>query len=169
MTMAPALIFLCATRRCVCEGGFVYEGDHEWEDLSPTRREWNRSAIDHYDIKARSLADVLGVARPVVVGGRLVCGGELLGAIRAVIGGFEADPHAPQPALEALALIEHNRKALERALDGWRYGPQKDSARKHNPALRPYSELDEEQRRYDREAIVEVFRFLVRGEGGGGG
>jgi len=154
-------------------GEYLYEGDLDWEDLSPTRREWNRSAIDHYDIKARTLADLLGVERGVErgvegAGGGPRCAAPLYEAMRALVRAFEDDPAAPQPHLERLAAIEHNRKALERALDGWRYGPQKDSARKHNPSLRPYEELTEEQRRYDREAIVEVFRFLCAPRGDGG-
>ncbi len=50
---------------------------------------------------------------------------------------------------EFLARLEHARWNAERLLDGWRYGKEKDLAKKLNPCILPWDKLDAETRRYD--------------------
>jgi len=57
--------------------------------------------------------------------------------------------------VEQLALIEHQRWAADRYLDGWSYGAVRDNLRKHHPQLIPYEELPE--------AMKDLDRFAVRG------
>lgn len=64
--------------------------------------------------------------------------------------------------VERLAIIEHRRWAVERWLDGWTYGPQRDNARKLHPQLIPYSELSDPMQDLDRFAVRLVPALLAR-------
>jgi hypothetical protein len=83
--------------------------------------------------------------------------------------GFELDPSgrpagstpddslrcAVERDIELLAEIEHGRFTSERLLSGWTSGVR-DPARFLSPHLRPWSELDEETREYDREVVRDL-------------
>jgi hypothetical protein len=64
--------------------------------------------------------------------------------------------------VERLAIIEHRRWAVERWLDGWTYGPERDNARKRHPQLIPYSELSDAMQDLDRFAVRLVPALLAR-------
>jgi hypothetical protein len=64
--------------------------------------------------------------------------------------------------VERLAIIEHRRWAVERWLDGWRYGAERDNARKLHPQLIPYAELSGPMQDLDRFAVRLVPALLAR-------
>ena len=73
------------------------------------------------------------------------------------------DTFAFAPAeVERLAAAEHERWAAERWLDGWRYAPVRDNARRHHPQLVPYAELSEPMKDLDRFAVRLVPALLAR-------
>ena len=63
--------------------------------------------------------------------------------------------------VEALAEAEHRRWMAERMLAGWRYGEQRDDARKRHPSLKPYVELSEAEKQKDRDTIEAVLRTML--------
>jgi hypothetical protein len=64
--------------------------------------------------------------------------------------------------VERLAVIEHRRWAVERWLDGWRYGAERDNAHKLHPQLIPYAELSGPMQDLDRFAVRLVPALLAR-------
>ena len=73
----------------------------------------------------------------------------------------ESFTFAPQEA-EHLAVIEHLRWAADRHLDGWRYAPVRDNARRHHHLLIPYHDLSEPMKDLDRFAVRGVPSLLAR-------
>jgi hypothetical protein len=61
-----------------------------------------------------------------------------------------------------LAEGEHQRWYDERTAAGWTYGAQRDDARKHNPLLRPWPDLDEAARDTNRAAVRAWPSMLAR-------
>jgi hypothetical protein len=61
--------------------------------------------------------------------------------------------------VEILAEMEHARWNVERLLGGWKLG-DKDITKKISPYLVPWSELPENVKECDRDAIREIPRFL---------
>ena len=43
---------------------------------------------------------------------------------------------------------------------GWRFGPERNDARKEHPCLIPYEELPEEERTYDRQTALETLKLI---------
>jgi hypothetical protein len=62
---------------------------------------------------------------------------------------------------ERLAENSHDVWARQRLADGWRYGPERDDARKEHPSLVPYAELSEPEKEYDRNAALETLKAVV--------
>ena len=58
--------------------------------------------------------------------------------------------------VEALAEAEHRRWMAERILAGWRYGEQRDNARKRHPNLKPYAQLSEAEKQKDCNTVLAV-------------
>jgi hypothetical protein len=68
--------------------------------------------------------------------------------------------------VERLAVIEHERWAADRHLDGWSYAPERDNQLKHHPQLIPYADLSEPMKDLDRFAVRGCRPCLrVRGSG----
>lgn len=55
--------------------------------------------------------------------------------------------------VEIMSEMEHGRWVVERLRSGWKYGPKKDSDRKVSPFLRPWNELTEKVKQWDRENV----------------
>ncbi|WP_296805222.1 RyR domain-containing protein [Thiocapsa sp.] len=64
--------------------------------------------------------------------------------------------------VERLAIIEHERWAADRHLDGWSYAPERDNPRKHHPQLIPYADLSEPMKDLDRFAVRGLPTLLAR-------
>lgn len=62
---------------------------------------------------------------------------------------------------ELLARHIHDLWAQQRLKDGWKYGPQRDDARKEHPCLVPYEQLPESEKVYDRTIAVENVKAVL--------
>ncbi len=102
-----------------------------WERLATSYRQANRHQADHVWAKL-AVTDCRAVAEDLV----------------------EAFALSPLE-VERLAMVEHDRWAADRYLDGWSHGPTRDNARKLHPQLIPYAKLSE--------AMKDLDRFAVRG------
>ena len=69
-------------------------------------------------------------------------------------------PAALAPLTEALARNVHEAWAATRIAQGWRFGPERNDARKEHPCLIPYEELPEEERTYDRQTALETLKLI---------
>lgn len=107
-----------------------------WEQLEETYRQANREAVAHIAAKIAS-AGLTPAPQPDTASLPRLPQGKAL---------FETDAE-----LEALAELEHERWIAQRRMDGWRGvdGPRDDARRMH-PSLRPYGELTEAVKAYDR-------------------
>lgn len=65
-------------------------------------------------------------------------------------------------ALEAIARVNHDRWAAERIGQGWRYGEERDEARKLQPNLVPYEHLPESEKRIDVEGAKAIIAEMIR-------
>jgi ppGpp synthetase/RelA/SpoT-type nucleotidyltranferase len=63
---------------------------------------------------------------------------------------------------DILAKLEHARWNAERLLEGWRYDPQKDLARKLNPYLLAWENLDEDIKPYDYDPVDNIPLMLEK-------
>ena len=102
-----------------------------WERLATSYRQANRHQADHFWAKL-AVTDCRAVPEDLV----------------------EAFALSPLE-VERLAIVEHDRWAADRHLDGWSFGPVRDNARKLHPQLIPYAALTE--------AMKDLDRFAVRG------
>ena len=62
---------------------------------------------------------------------------------------------------EVLAKNAHDTWAQQRLAEGWRYGPQRDDAKKEHPDLVPYEELPESEKEYDRSAAMQTLKAII--------
>ncbi|MBQ9483819.1 MAG: Ryanodine receptor Ryr [Ruminiclostridium sp.] len=68
---------------------------------------------------------------------------------------------------ELLALTEviaenvHEMWAKKRLSEGWKYGEERDGAKKTTPCLVPYDELDEIEKEYDRSTALETIKLVI--------
>jgi len=62
---------------------------------------------------------------------------------------------------ELLAKNTHDIWAVQRLAEGWKYGPQRDDAKKEHPGLVPYEDLPESEKEYDRVISVGVIKTLL--------
>jgi len=70
-------------------------------------------------------------------------------------------PEELQPLVEQLAEHVHDKWAEERVAQGWKYGPKRDDAKKEHPSLRPYAELPEEEKIFDRTTALESLKAVI--------
>ncbi|HZS54647.1 MAG TPA: RyR domain-containing protein [Bryobacteraceae bacterium] len=63
--------------------------------------------------------------------------------------------------IEGLAENAHNVWALQRLSEGWAYGPERSDERKEHPCLVPYSDLPENEKVYDRNAVTSTIRGIL--------
>lgn len=62
---------------------------------------------------------------------------------------------------EKLSRNAHEVWAQQRLADGWRWGPQRDDARKLHPSLVPYEKLPESEKIYDRSTAMETVKAIL--------
>ena len=63
---------------------------------------------------------------------------------------------------EQLAQNVHEVWAAGRIAEGWRYGEQRDEARKLHPCLVPYDQLPENEKAYDRNTAMQTIKTIVK-------
>lgn len=68
--------------------------------------------------------------------------------------------------IEKMAVIEHDRWILERQDNGWTFSEKKDNNLKTSPYLVPWSELPEDIRAIDREAVSDMIPILASADMG---
>ena len=64
--------------------------------------------------------------------------------------------------IEAIAENAHEIWAKERMADHWRYGDKRDDTKKEHPDLVPYSDLTDEEKKYDRKMARGTIELLKR-------
>ena len=64
--------------------------------------------------------------------------------------------------IEALAEMEHGRWVVERLLDGWVYGDQRDDVKKTRPQLIPWADLPESEKDKDRDGVGHIPENLAK-------
>lgn len=62
---------------------------------------------------------------------------------------------------EELAEHAHDAWAIERQSEGWTYGPKRNDAKLQTPDMKPYSQLPDTEKQYDRIMATNTIKFLV--------
>lgn len=62
---------------------------------------------------------------------------------------------------EKLAENAHDHWALRRIQEGWTLGEERNDKAKEHPDLRPYHELPESEKEYDRQTTMETLKAIV--------
>lgn len=63
---------------------------------------------------------------------------------------------------EQIAENVHDVWAESRIQEGWTYAEVKDSNKKTNPCLVPYSQLPESEKEYDRNTALETLKLITK-------
>ncbi len=117
----------------------------EWSHLPATYRNANIAATDH------SAARILSAGYVVAAGTTVPHGNWQI---------------AEQSSdMEKLAELIHNAWVIDRRLDGWRFGKTRDNQKLIHPSLRPYNQLSDDVKEYDRAQIRLLAKVLYRGDG----
>ena len=66
------------------------------------------------------------------------------------------------PLTERLAENAHDLWAAQRLAQGWKYGLQRDDARKLHPCLVVYADLPESEKDYDRVAALGTLKAILQ-------
>ncbi len=112
-------------------------GTAPWEELMETFRAASRAQAEHIDVKLANAQ----CCRVAAEGG--------------------ADFTFSDEEVERLARLEHWRWCMDRWLDGWTYGPQKKVELLKHDQLKPYEELNENQKNLDRQPIRNLPKLLA--------
>ncbi len=121
-------------------GQQIHPNSRPWRDLPENIRDANRMVADHFEIKMRAIGCRLGM----------------------IDGTQEISLNEDQ--LEVLSIMEHSRWWADRALNGWRFGPERDDVQKIHPNMVPYDDLSEADKQKDRDSVTEMTKIL-RSEG----
>lgn len=70
-------------------------------------------------------------------------------------------PAELRPLLERIAEQVHDTWAAGRMAEGWRYAPEHSAALRTHPCLRPYAELSDREKEYDRRTAAQTIRCLL--------
>lgn len=101
-----------------------------WAELPETYRIASRRAADHVPVK------LLGAGLRVTDLGNLPR--------------LSTEMLATDNLLEKLSELEHMTWRIDRELDGWRYGETRDNARRIHPDIKPYDQLSDAVKEFDR-------------------
>ena len=111
----------------------------DWEDLIADLKESNRQQADHNIQKLLLIGCTIHKAK-----------GQDISLMK-----FTEDE------VEFLAEMEHARWNAERILSGWKWGNEKDVIKKISPYIVPWSELPDEVKEWDREAVQNIPKILA--------
>lgn len=113
----------------------------EWDSLSETLREANRTAAEHLPILlASEELEVVEASKHIADGRATVVPDEGM--------------------IERLARIEHRHWMAARLDQGWRFGPTRNDTSKIHPAIVPFEQLDEANKQKDRDTILRLIGIL---------
>jgi hypothetical protein len=112
-----------------------------WEQLDEQWKETNRAFADGIGAQLAAAGCILVPAPLIDPHGQL----------------FQFTPEE----LERLARSEHERWVADKARNGWRYGTPRDDTARIHPLMVSWDELDEIERRKDREPVREVPQMLA--------
>ena len=112
----------------------------DWDDLNEIYKESKRSQIRYLGERFDQFNTGIGL-RPIIPGAADTLS-ELYG-----------------PALEQLAMLEHQRWMLDKEMSGWSLG-KLDTQLRHHPDLVPYDQLDESVRDYIRVSLRNIPAYL---------
>ncbi len=111
----------------------------EWDQLREDLRESNRQQADHFlELLRRIGCTVHPVTDRAIV----------------LMAFTEGE-------VELMAELEHERWNRERLAEGWQFGPDRNVERKISPYIAPWSELPDEIKEYDREAVRGMPQLLA--------
>jgi ppGpp synthetase/RelA/SpoT-type nucleotidyltranferase len=110
----------------------------DWDGLSEDLRHSNRNLVDHLESKLKAF------------GYRL----------RKSNNRSTAAPSLKPEQIELMAEMEHGRWNVERLQSGWTSG-ERDAARRKTPYLVPWTELSEQIKDYDRQAVMNGLKLLM--------
>lgn len=114
------------------------ESMYSWDDLDERFRESNRRAVDHIGQKLSEIGYELEYREE----GNIV------------------PVEFSREEIEKLAEMEHGRWIVDRMLDGWKYGPEKDYEKLTNPFLVRWEYLDDSIKQIDRELVRSLPEFV---------
>ena len=63
---------------------------------------------------------------------------------------------------EILAENNHELWAFDRKKEGWSYGPKRNDDKKENPDMRPYSDLEDSEKQYDRNMAIKTLKLVQK-------
>ena len=66
------------------------------------------------------------------------------------------------PLAEAIAKNVHEVWSKGRMDNGWKYGEERNDAKKLHPCLVPYEELTETEKEYDRNTSQETLKLIMK-------
>lgn len=66
------------------------------------------------------------------------------------------------PLVEQIARNVHEVWAQKRLSQGWTLGPERSDKLKTHPSLRPYDELSEQEKDYDRNTAIGTLRMVMK-------
>ena len=70
-------------------------------------------------------------------------------------------PQGLAELVEKLAEHNHDIWAQGRIAEGWTYGPARNDEKKQHPDLKPYAELAESEKDYDRRSVRETLKAIM--------
>jgi len=106
------------------------ESHRPWDLLPPDFKNQNREQADHILVKLRALGYDLGNSTSTVM--------------------------IPDEKVELLSQMEHKRWWAFMALNGWVNGEKRDDRMRRHTDLKPFAELPEETKQYDRNAVLNI-------------
>jgi hypothetical protein len=112
----------------------------KWDKLLEYLKESNRMQADHIAEKLHQIGCTVAKA-----------GGRKISLIKFT-----------DTEIEVMSEMEHARWNVERLLDGWKFGSEKDVIKKISPYLVPWSELTDEVKEWDRETVCKIPEFLAK-------
>jgi hypothetical protein len=126
-----------------------------WERLPDTLRRANIRAADHLPAKLWSLGLDIDGLEPGAIPALDEAAIQQLAKLR---GGHDVEQ------MQTLARLEHERWMIERKLDGWRYAPARDDARRLHPQLVPWQQLQRsaDEVRKDVDQVISALEFVAR-------
>ncbi len=116
----------------------------EWNRLPATYRNANIAATDHSAARIMSAGYVIAEDTHMPHGN------------------WQIVEHSSE--MEKLAELIHKAWVIDRRLDGWRFGKTRDNQKLIHPSLRPYGELSDDVKDYDRAQIRLLTKVLQRGD-----